>query len=142
MRSNRGSKDCDGSTYDKELQTIKQCINRAEHSLNNTKNFNLDLFKTLLSKEANKMSKSKQTFCLDKSTKAERKIGKKKHKIENDVMKQIDDLWDNNRRVYCTLVFRHTRKKHSWFKGTLSSESHLHQMEIQCYQCFIRQNDF
>ena len=107
IQSTRGSKHWDGGTYDKEFQDIKKCINRAERSSCNTKNFNLDLFKSLSSKETNKILKIKQTFCIDKSAKVKRRIGKNQNEMENDVMKHIDELWDTKRRVSRMLVFRH-----------------------------------
>ena len=106
IRSKCGSKDLDGGISDKEFQAIRQCINRAERSLNNTKNFNLDLFKSLSPKDTNKILTRKQTFCLDRSTKVERIICKKQHEMEDDVMKHIDELWDKKKRVSRTLVFR------------------------------------
>ena len=69
------------------------------------------MFKSLSPKDATKILKSRQKFFLDKSTKDERKIGKKNHEMEDDVMKNIDDLWDEKKRVSRTLVFRHTCKK-------------------------------
>ena len=99
------------------------------------------MFKSLSSKETNKTLKSEQTFFLDKSTKVERKIDKKQHQMENDVMKHIEDSWDNKRRLCRTLVFRCTRKKCSWFKGGPSSKSHSHHMKAWFYQGFIRRNN-
>ena len=116
IRSKCRSKGWDGGTSDKECQAIRKCINRSQRSLSNSKNFNLDLFKILSPKDAGKILKSKQTFCLDTSTKIERTIGKKQHGMEIGVMKHIDELWDKKKRVSRALVFRNTFQNFPWFK--------------------------